>query len=64
LEVSTGEIKSLIDEFHGLRKKLQTDLSRIQSDIAQHRELSQAVTQLASSISKGMEKLPGGPGIV
>jgi hypothetical protein len=33
-EVSTGEIENLIDEFHGLRKKLQTDLSRIQRDIA------------------------------
>jgi hypothetical protein len=41
--------------------KLETDLSRIQSDIAQHRELSQAVTQLTTSISEGMEKLPGVP---
>ena len=50
-EVSTGEIESLIDEFHGLRKKLQTDLSRIQRDIAKYRELSQGVMQLATSIS-------------
>ena len=56
-EVSTGEIESLIDEFHGLRKKLQTDLGRIQRDIAD-RELSQAVMQLAASISDGMNKLP------
>jgi hypothetical protein len=57
LEVSTSEIESLVDEFHGLRKKLQTDLSRIQSDIAKHRELSQGVMQLAASISEGLEKL-------
>ena len=55
-EVSTGEIESLIDEFHGLRKKLQTDLGRIQRDIAD-RELSQAVMQLAASISDSMNKL-------
>jgi hypothetical protein len=42
-EVSTGEIENLIDEFHGVRKKLQTDLSRIQRDIAEYRELSRAV---------------------
>ena len=57
-EVSTGEIESLIDEFHGLRKKLQTDLGRIQRDIAEYRELSQAVMQLAASISDSMNKLP------
>jgi uncharacterized protein YaaN involved in tellurite resistance len=60
-EVSSGEIESLIDEFHGVRKKLQTDLSRIQRDIAKYRELNQAVTQLAASISEGMKELPGGP---
>jgi hypothetical protein len=58
-EVSTSEIENLVDEFHGLRKKLETDLSRIQRDIAKHRELSQAVTQLAASISDGMKELPG-----
>ena len=56
-EVSTGEIESLIDEFHGLRKKLETDLSRIQHDIAEYRELSQAVMQLTASISDGTKKL-------
>ena len=56
-EVSTGEIESLVDEFHGLRKKLQTDLSRIQRDIAEYRELSQAAMQLTVSISDGMKKL-------
>jgi hypothetical protein len=63
-EVSAGEIESLIDEFHGLRKKLQTDLNRIQHDIAKYRELSQAVMQLTASISDDMKELPGGPRIV
>jgi methyl-accepting chemotaxis protein len=63
-EVSTGEIENLIDEFHGLRKKLQTDLSPIQRDIAEYRELSQAITQLAANISNGMKELPGGLRIV
>jgi methyl-accepting chemotaxis protein len=63
-EVSTGEIESLIDEFHGLRKKLQTDLSGIQRDIAEYRQLSRAVMQLAASISNGMKELPSGPRIV
>ena len=63
-EVSTGEIESLIDEFQGLRNKLQIDLSRIQRDLAEYHELSQAVLQLAASISDGMKELPGGPRIV
>jgi methyl-accepting chemotaxis protein len=62
-EVSTGEIEGLIDEFHGLRKRLQADLSRIQHDIAKYRELSQVVMQLTTSISDGMKKLPGAPGV-
>jgi len=61
---STGEIENLVDEFHGLREKLQTDLSRIQRDLAKYRELSQAVIQLAASISDSMKELPGGPRIV
>jgi hypothetical protein len=56
-EVSTGEIENLVDEFHGLRKKLETDLSRIQRDIAEYRELSQGVMQLTVSISDRMKKL-------
>ena len=58
-EVSTGQIENLVDEFHGLRKKLQTDLSRIQRDIAEYRELSQAVLQLTATISDSMKVLPG-----
>jgi methyl-accepting chemotaxis protein len=61
--VSTGEIESLIDEFQGLRKKLEADLTRIQRDIAEYRELSQGVSELATSISDAMKKLPGTPGI-
>jgi hypothetical protein len=64
LKVSTGEIESLVDEFHGVRDKLQTDLSRIQRDIAKYRELSQAVMQMAASISDGIKELPGAPRIV
>jgi hypothetical protein len=63
-EVSTGEIENLTDEFHGLRDKLLTDLSRIQRDIAKYRELTRAVMQLAASISDGMKEFPGGPRIV
>jgi chromosome condensin MukBEF complex kleisin-like MukF subunit len=63
-EVSTGEIENLVDEFHGLRQKLQIDLHRIQRDLAKYRELSQAVMQLAASISEGMKELPVGPQIV
>jgi methyl-accepting chemotaxis protein len=56
-EASTGEIENLIDEFHGVRKKLQADLSRIQRDIAEYRELSQGLMQLTVSISDRMKKL-------
>jgi hypothetical protein len=62
-EASTREIGSLVDEFHGLQKKLETDLSRIQRDVAEYTELSKGVMQLATTISDGMKKLPGVPGI-
>jgi hypothetical protein len=58
-DVSTGEIENLVDEFRGVRKKLQTDLSRIQHDSAKYREPSQAVMQMAATISNGMKELPG-----
>ena len=32
-EASTREIGSLVDEFRGLQKRLETDLSRIQRDV-------------------------------
>ena len=57
-ESSTREIENLIDELHGLRKKLETDRDRIQSEIARHSELSQAAMQLTSIISDNVKKLP------
>jgi ATP phosphoribosyltransferase regulatory subunit HisZ len=62
-EASTREIESLVDEFHGLRKKLEADLGRIQRDIAEYTELSKGVMQLATTISDGVKKLPGAPGV-
>jgi len=62
-EGSTREIENLIDELHGLRKKLETEGSRIQSDIARYAELSQGVMQLTIIISDNVKKLPGTPGI-
>jgi hypothetical protein len=53
-EVATSEIDNLINEFHGLREKLQTDLGRIQRDISKYRELNQEITQMTTSISDGM----------
>jgi hypothetical protein len=59
-EASTREIESLIDELHGLRKKLETHGERIQSDIARYAELSQAVMQLTTIVSDNVKKLPPG----
>ena len=63
-EASTREIENLVDEFQGLRKKLETDLSRIQRDVAEYTELSKGVMQLATTISDGIKTLPGDPGII
>jgi hypothetical protein len=49
-EASTREIGSLIDELHGLRKKLEIDAERIESDIVRYTELSQGVMQLTAII--------------
>src|SRR5262249_15691989 len=57
-KLSTREVDNLIDELHGLRKKLETDRDRIQSEIARHSELSQAAMQLTSIISDNVKKLP------
>jgi hypothetical protein len=57
-ERSTREVETLIDELQGLRKKLETDRVRIQSEIERHSELSQAVMQLTSIISDNVKKLP------
>jgi hypothetical protein len=57
-ERSTREVETLIDELQGLRKKLEADRVRIQSEIERHSELSQAVMQLTSIISDNVKKLP------
>ena len=57
-ERSTREVETLIDELRGLRKKLEADRVRIQSEIERHSELSQAVMQLTSIISDNVKKLP------
>jgi hypothetical protein len=62
-ETSTREIENLIDELQGLRKKLQTDGTRIQRDIAEYAELSQQLMQVTSIIADSVKKLPGIPGI-
>jgi hypothetical protein len=59
-EASTREIESLIDELHGLSKKLKSDGERIQSDIARYSELSQGVMQLTTIISDNVKELPSG----
>jgi hypothetical protein len=59
-EVSTREIESLIDELHGLRKKLESHSERIQSDIVRYAELSQGIMQLTAVISDNVKKLPHG----
>ena len=58
-EGSTREIDGLINELHALRKKLETDGNRIQSDIVRYAELSQGVMQLTAIISDNVKQLPG-----
>jgi hypothetical protein len=60
-EASTHEVESLIGELHELRKKLEIDGKRIQSEIAKYTELSQGVIQLTTIISDSVRKLPNGP---
>ena len=62
-EASTHEVETLIDELHGLRKKLKSDGDRIQNDIARYTELSQGAMQLAAIISDSVKKIPGAPSI-
>ena len=57
-ERSTREIENLIHELHSLRKKLETERDRIQSDIAQHSELSHGVMQLTTIIADNVKRLP------
>ena len=58
-EGSTREIDGLINELHGLRKKLEANGNRIQSDIVRYAELSQGVMQLTAIISDNVKQLPG-----
>ena len=62
-EASTHEVETLIDELHGLRKKLKSDGDRIQNDIARYTELSQGAMQLAAIISDTVKQIPGAPSI-
>ncbi len=59
-EASTREVENLIDELHGLRKKLENHGERIQSDIVKYAELSQGIMQLTTIISDNVKKLPPG----
>ena len=58
---SAREIDNLIGELQLLRKKLQTDGSRIQRDITEYAALSQSVMQLTKIISDSVKKLPDPP---
>jgi hypothetical protein len=62
-EISTLEVDNLIDELQRLRRRLQTDSNRIQSDIAKYTALSEQVMQLTKIISESMQKLPDAPNI-
>ena len=62
-KTSIGEIDSLISELQTLRRKLQSDGERIQSDIAKYTELSQQVMQLTAIITDSVKKLPSAPSI-
>jgi hypothetical protein len=58
-EASMGELENLIAELHEVRKKLQTDGSRIQREISEYSELSQGVMQLATIISDSVKNISG-----
>jgi uncharacterized membrane-anchored protein YhcB (DUF1043 family) len=60
-EASTREIEGLVNELQELRKKLEVDGKRIQSEIARYAELSQGVLQLARVISDSVSELPSAP---
>jgi len=63
-EASTREIESLIEELHGLHKKLESHGERIQSDIVDYAKLSQGIMQLTAIISDNVKKIPqGAPGV-
>ena len=62
-EASTREVEVLINDLHGLRKKLQSDGDRIQRDIERYAELSQGVMQLTAIISDSVKKIPSAPSL-
>jgi hypothetical protein len=62
-EASTHELEILINELQGLRRKLESDGDRIQTDIEKYTELSQGVMQLAAIISDSVKKIPAAPSI-
>jgi hypothetical protein len=62
-EGSAREIENLIGELDSLRTKLQSDGSRIQSDIAKYSQLSRGVVQLAAIIADNVKNLPAVSGI-
>jgi hypothetical protein len=57
-ERSMREIENLIHELHSLRKKLETERNRIQSDIVRYSELNDGVMQLTTIITDNMKRLP------
>ncbi len=60
---SAREIDDLIGELQNLRDKLDADGHRVQRDIMDYADLSQAVMQLTKIISESVKKLPGSPSI-
>src|SRR3974390_1490750 len=62
-KASTCEIDNLIGEFRGLREKIESDRQHLESDIAEHAKLSQAVMQLTAIGSDSVENLPRAPRI-
>lgn len=63
LETSTGEVDRLIDELQTLRRGLQGDSDRIQTDIAKYAALSEQVMQVTKIVSDSVQKLPEAPNI-
>jgi hypothetical protein len=60
---SAREIDDLIGELQNLRDRLEADGHRVQRDIMDYADLSQAVMQLTKIISESVKKLPGSPSI-
>jgi hypothetical protein len=56
---ATSPVEYLVGEIQTLDKKLRTDVSRIQHDIAEYVELSQGIMQLTTIIADSVRRLPG-----